>query len=136
MCIRDSLCLCFAAGLASCQSPPAAPTLMPGIAEAEQVSLQEEWVWSPEQECAPCHSQEAQTAAASVCTGLSGAPARCLGCHVAEQELEAAHEGIRNSWQSPEPVSYTHLDVYKRQGQASVVAASFMKRLPSLLSQR
>ena len=103
LCLAFAVGLCFAAGLAGCQSPPAAPTLMPGIAEAEQMSLQEEWVWSPEQECAPCHSQEAQTAAASVCTGLSGAPARCLGCHVAEQELEAAHEGIRNSWQSPKP---------------------------------
>ena len=71
------LCLCFAAGLASCQSPPAAPTLMPGIAEAEQVSLQDEWVWDPEQECAPCHSLEAQTA--------------------------AAHEDIRSAWQAPEP---------------------------------
>lgn len=97
------LCLCFAAGLASCQSPPAAPTLMPGIAEAEQVSLQDEWVWDPEQECAPCHSLEAQTAAASACTGFSSAPSRCLGCHDACQALAAAHEDIRSAWQAPEP---------------------------------
>lgn len=98
-----ALCLCFAAGLASCQSPPAAPTLMPGIAEAEQVSLQDEWVWDPEQECAPCHSLEAQTAAASACTGFSSAPSRCLGCHDACQALAAAHEDIRSAWQAPEP---------------------------------
>ena len=97
------LCLCCAAGLASCQSPPAAPTLMPGIAEAEQVSLQDEWVWDPEQECAPCHSLEAQTAAASACTGFSSAPSRCLGCHDACQALAAAHEDIRSAWQAPEP---------------------------------
>lgn len=98
-----ALFLCFAAGLASCQSPPAAPTLMPGIAEAEQVSLQDEWVWDPEQECAPCHSLEAQTAAASACTGFSSAPSRCLGCHDACQALAAAHEDIRSAWQAPEP---------------------------------
>ena len=45
LCLAFAVGLCFAAGLASCQSPPAAPTLMPGIAEAEQVSLQDEWVW-------------------------------------------------------------------------------------------
>ena len=95
------LCLCFAAGLASCQSPPAAPTLMPGIAEAEQVSLQDEWVWDPEQECAPCHSLEAQTAAASACTGFSSAPSRCLGCHDACQALAAAHEDIRSACRPP-----------------------------------
>lgn len=103
LCLAFAVGLCFAAGLASCQSPPAAPTLMPGIAEAEQVSLQDEWVWGPEQECAPCHSLEAQTAAASACTGFSSAPSRCLGCHDACQALAAAHEDIRSAWQAPEP---------------------------------
>ena len=103
LCLAFAVGLCFAAGLAGCQSPPAAPTLMPGIAEAEQVSLQDEWVWDPEQECAPCHSLEAQTAAASACTGFSSAPSRCLGCHDACQALAAAHEDIRSAWQAPEP---------------------------------
>ena len=168
------LCLCFAAGLASCQSPPAAPTLMPGIAEAEQVSVQDEWVWGPEQECAPCHSLEAQTAAASACTGFSSAPSRCLGCHDACQALAAAHEDIRSAWQAPEPagpeigkeacarchdaaslaartagsralvdgnnvtinphaVSYTHLDVYKRQELGSVGLTSGFDRVTGLM---
>ena len=91
------LCLFVAAGLIGCQSTSTDKALMPGIAAAEQVSLQEDFEWEPDLECAPCHPLEAQTAAASACTGFSDAPSNCMICHDAVPELTTTHKGIRNA---------------------------------------
>ncbi len=90
-----AFCLFGALALVGCQSTPSGRALMPGIAAAEQISPQN-WKWSPDQECAPCHSIEAHTAAASACTDFSDASSSCLTCHNVEQELTVAHENIRN----------------------------------------
>lgn len=91
------LCLLVAAALTGCQSASADKALMPGIAAAEQVSLQDDFAWEPDLACAPCHSLEARTAAASACTDFSDAPSRCMACHDAAAELASAHAGIRSA---------------------------------------
>lgn len=91
------LCLLVAAGSIGCQSTPSDKALIPGIAAAEQVSLQEDFAWNPDLACAPCHSLEARTAAASACAGFSDAPSNCMTCHDAAPELTTIHAGIQNA---------------------------------------
>lgn len=90
-------CLLAAAALFGCQSASADKALMPGIASAEQVSLQDDFAWKPDLACAPCHSPEARTAAASACTGFSDAPSNCMACHDDASELTIVHKGIRSA---------------------------------------
>ena len=90
-------CLLVATVLIGCQSTSADKALMPGIVAVEQVSLQEDFTWKPELECAPCQSLEAKTAAASACTDFSDAPSNCVNCHDDAPELTTVHTGIRNA---------------------------------------
>ncbi|WP_139652381.1 cytochrome c3 family protein [Raoultibacter phocaeensis] len=90
-------CLLVAAGLLGCQPPSPGETLMPGISAAEDISSQEEFTWSQDLECAPCHTPEAQSAADSACTSFSSARSRCLTCHDDAQKLTEAHEDMRNA---------------------------------------
>ena len=53
------------------------------------------------------------------CAAVPGAPANCKGFKTAENLATPAEFAIRITAlpeEVPEPVSYTHLDVYKRQG--------------------
>lgn len=87
-------CLFVSAILVSCQFVPDNKALMPGIEAAELVS-QDDFTWSPDLACAPCHVREAQTAA-SACTNFSGAQSNCITCHDDAQKLTTAHENIRS----------------------------------------
>lgn len=91
----------FAAALVGCQFASNNRALMPGIAAAEQVSPQD-WKWSPDQECAPCHSVEAHAVAMSPCTDYSDSSSSCLTCHNVEQKLVVAHEDILNTKPTPD----------------------------------
>ena len=89
-----AFCLLALVMLVSCQSVPDDKALMPGIESVEKISSPEDFTWSTDLECAPCHSPEAQTAAASACTGFSDARSSCLTCHNATEELTVAHQDI------------------------------------------
>ena len=90
-------CLLVGAELIGCQSSSTDKALMPGIAAAEQVSPQDDFIWKPDVACAPCHSFEARTAAASACSGFSDTPSSCMTCHDVAPELTTIHASIQNA---------------------------------------
>lgn len=96
-----ALSVAIVAGCAP-QTRTAAPETGP---EADEPTI--EVAWSPESDCATCHTNEGETMGAIPCT--AGGEAECITCHADTASLESVHANATATAKMPKKLKKTEV---------------------------